>query len=45
MHKAFTSLCNVEYSESSDSDAAAGYCGDEHVSSVFNLFDSIGLYS
>ncbi|WP_339040918.1 hypothetical protein [Candidatus Lariskella endosymbiont of Hedychridium roseum] len=45
MHKAFTSLCNAEYTESSGQYAAKYYCGDEYVSSVFNLFDSIGLYS
>lgn len=45
MHKAFTSLCNAEYTESSGQYAAKDYCGDEYVSSVFNLFDNIGLYS
>lgn len=37
MHKAFTSLCNVEYSESSDSDAAAGYCVEMNMFLLFSI--------
>lgn len=43
MHKAFSSLCRLEYSKN-DLYIADAFCGDEYISSIFNLFDSIGLY-